>query len=149
MTDPTPQPPSLVLYQTEDGRTRIQCRFEGETLWLTQSLMAELFATTPQNVTQHLKAIYAEGELDEAATRKPYLRVRREGARRVERAVLPDAGRVSRDADDEKAHVEFERFAERRRELAEAQAEAAILKALEDLAKKLPTRRKLKSEDAA
>jgi hypothetical protein len=83
-----PPPPSLILYQTEDGRTRIECRFEGETLWLTQALIAELFATTPQNITQHIKAIYAEGELDEQATCKPYLQVRQEGVRRVERAAL-------------------------------------------------------------
>jgi hypothetical protein len=75
----------LILYQTEDGRTRIQCRFEGETLWLTQAQMAELFQTTPQNITVHLKDIFAEGELDEAATCKPYLQVRQEGTRQVTR----------------------------------------------------------------
>jgi hypothetical protein len=75
----------LILYQTEDGRTRIECRFEGETVWLTQALMAELFQTTPQNITQHLREIYAEGELDEAATCKAFLQVRTEGARQVSR----------------------------------------------------------------
>jgi hypothetical protein len=81
-----PQPESdLILYQTEDGRTRIQCRFENETVWLTQQQMAELFQTTPQNVTLHLKAIYAEGELTEAATCKDYLQVRFEGGREVAR----------------------------------------------------------------
>src|ERR1035437_682557 len=59
-----PQPSSdLILYQTEDGRTRIQCRFENETVWLTQQHMAELFQTTKQNVGQHLKSLFAEGEL--------------------------------------------------------------------------------------
>lgn len=67
---------SIILYQTEDGRTRIQCRFENETVWLTQALMAELFQVTPQNVTLHLKALYEEGELDEVATCKEYLQVR-------------------------------------------------------------------------
>jgi hypothetical protein len=76
---------SLILYQTEDGRTRIKCRFESETLWLTQAQMAELFQTTPQNVTLHLKAIFAEGELVEAATCKQYLQVRFEGGREVSR----------------------------------------------------------------
>jgi hypothetical protein len=76
---------SIILYQTEDGRTRIQCRFEEETLWLTQALIAELFQTTPQNVTLHLKAIYEEGELAEGATCKDYLQVRTEGARQVSR----------------------------------------------------------------
>ena len=75
----------FILYQTEDGQTRIQCRLENETLWLTQAQIADLFHTTPQNVTLHLKTIYAEGELDEAATCKDYLQVRQEGARAVSR----------------------------------------------------------------
>ena len=83
-TDPQPQSP-IVLYQTEDGRTRIQCRFEGDTIWLTQALIAELFQVTPQNVTLHLKSIYEEGELDETATCKEFLQVRSEGKREVSR----------------------------------------------------------------
>jgi hypothetical protein len=79
-------PPSdLILYQTEDGKTRIQCRFEDESLWLTQAQMADLFQTTPQNITQHIKAIYEEGELSEASTCKPLLQVRSEGGRQVRR----------------------------------------------------------------
>lgn len=77
----------IILYQTEDGRTRIQCRFQEETLWLTQAEMAELFQTTPQNITLHLRAIYAEGELIEAATCKNYLQVRSEGSREVARSL--------------------------------------------------------------
>lgn len=73
----------LILFQTEDGRTRIQCRLEGETLWLTQAQIAELFEVTPQNVTFHSKAIYAEGDLTEEATCKDYLQVRSEGGREV------------------------------------------------------------------
>ncbi len=75
----------LILYQTEDGQTRIQCRFDDDTLWLTQAQIAELFQTTPQNVTLHLKAIYAEAELQESATCKDYLQVRQEGSRAVSR----------------------------------------------------------------
>ena len=55
---------SIILYQTEDGQTRVECRFEDESIWLTQALMAELFQVTPQNVTMHMKAIYEEGELE-------------------------------------------------------------------------------------
>lgn len=85
---PENEPPSsLILYQTEDGRTRIQCRFENETIWLTQAQIAELFETTPQNVTLHLRGIFAEGELIEAATCKDYLQVRREGERAVSRSL--------------------------------------------------------------
>lgn len=75
----------MILYQTEDGQTRIQCRFDEESMWLTQAQIAELFQTTPQNVTLHLKAIFAEGELAETATCKDYLQVRREGKREVSR----------------------------------------------------------------
>jgi hypothetical protein len=84
--DASPQS-SIILYQTEDGRTRIQCRFENETLWLTQAQIAELFQTTAQNVTLHLKAIFAEGELVESATCKDSLQVRREGLREVSRSL--------------------------------------------------------------
>jgi hypothetical protein len=53
----------FILYQTEDGQTRIECRFENETIWLSQIEMAALFQTTKQNIAKHLKAIFAEGEL--------------------------------------------------------------------------------------
>lgn len=85
--DNTPQS-SMILYQTEDGRTRIQCRFENETLWLTQVQIAELFQTTVPNINLHLKVIYEEGELVAAATIKSYLIVRFEGMREVSRQVL-------------------------------------------------------------
>src|ERR1019366_3762757 len=87
MTETTPPRSSMILYLTEDGRTRIQCRFEHETIWLTQAQIAELFQTTPQNVTLHLKAIFAEGELSEVATCKDYLQVRPEGGREVSRSL--------------------------------------------------------------
>ncbi len=77
----------LLLYQADDGRTRIQCRFEGETVWLSQALIAELFQVTPQNVTIHLRNLYAEGEIAEAGTCKEFLQVQREGSRRVSRGV--------------------------------------------------------------
>lgn len=78
----------LVLYQTEDGQTRVQCRFAEGTIWLTQVQLAELFQTSVPNINLHLKAIYAEGELIESGTIKYYLTVRSEGARRVSREVL-------------------------------------------------------------
>ncbi|NTV97362.1 MAG: virulence RhuM family protein, partial [Thiobacillus sp.] len=53
----------VVLYQTEDGRSRVECRFAEESLWLSQNGMAELFQTSKQNIAKHLKAIFAEGEL--------------------------------------------------------------------------------------
>lgn len=85
--EPEPARGELILYETEDGRTRVECRFADETLWLSQALMAELFQTSPQSITQHLKALYEEGEIDEPATCKEYLQVRQEGAREVRRSV--------------------------------------------------------------
>lgn len=84
-----PSTGEFILYQTEDGRTRIQCRFTDETIRLTQAQIAELFQTTPQNVTLHLKAIFDEGELEEGATCKDYLQVRQEGSREVSRSPAP------------------------------------------------------------
>lgn len=75
----------IIIYQTENGETKLEVRLENETVWLTQKLMAELFQTTPQNITIHLKNIFEEGELDEKATCKDYLQVQMEGGRKVER----------------------------------------------------------------
>ncbi len=85
MTASTPKSAAVLLYQTEDGHTRVEVRFENETVWLTQAALAELYQSTPQNITQHITSIYEDGELDEGATCKPYLQVRQEGARAVER----------------------------------------------------------------
>lgn len=82
-----PQLGEFLLYETDDGRIRVECRFAEDTLWLTQALMAELFQTSPQNITLHLKALYAEGEVDLEATCKDYLQVRFEGGRQVRRNV--------------------------------------------------------------
>ena len=76
----------FLLYQTEDGQTRIDVRLQDETVWMTQAAMAELYQTTPQNITLHLKAMYTEGELEDHATCKEYLQVQQEGARTVSRA---------------------------------------------------------------
>jgi len=76
----------FLVYATEDGRTKIDVRLEGETVWLTQADIAELFQVKPQNVTMHLKNIYTEGELDEGATCKDFLQVQHEGNRQVQRS---------------------------------------------------------------
>jgi len=78
-----PSPSSLILYQADDRTTRIEVRLDSGTVWLTQAQLAELFQTTPQNITLHLKAVYEEGELSEEATCKSYLQVRQEGGRGV------------------------------------------------------------------
>jgi hypothetical protein len=91
MTDHLPEkrPPSseILFYQTEDGRNRIEVRLEDNTVWLSQSLMAELFQTTKQNISLHIQNIYSEGELVREGTVKEYLTVQQEGARRVSRSL--------------------------------------------------------------
>lgn len=77
----------LILYRTEDGLTDVHLRAAEGTAWLTQAEIAALFDTTPQNITQHIRAVYEEGELAEAATCKDYLQVQIEGEREVRRTV--------------------------------------------------------------
>jgi len=80
-----PAESSLLLYTTPDGNEKIEVRLENETVWLTQAAMAELFQTTAQNITIHLKEIYAAGELTEESTCKESLQVQHEGQREVSR----------------------------------------------------------------
>jgi len=75
----------VLVYQAEDGQVRVDVRLEDETVWLTQAQIAELFQVKPQNITMHLKNIFAEGELDAVATCKDFLQVQIEGRREVER----------------------------------------------------------------
>lgn len=76
---------NILIYRGDGHDGAIRVLLQGESVWLTQAQIAQLYQTTPQNVTQHLKAIYAEGELGEAATCKDYLQVRQEGRRAVSR----------------------------------------------------------------
>ena len=77
----------ILIYQSESGDTRIDVYLEEGTVWLSQSLIAELYQTTPQNIIMHTRNIYKEGELDEAATCKQSLQVQIEGNRSVKRNV--------------------------------------------------------------
>ena len=77
----------IVIYQTEDGSTKIDVRFEGETVWLTQQQMAELFGSSRTNIVEHIRHIYEEGELDEDSTCRKFRQVRDEGGRQVSREI--------------------------------------------------------------
>ena len=88
MTTPeAPPQSSLILYQSEDGQTRIQCRLVNDTIWLTQALMAELFQVTVPTISEHLKSIYEAGEIQLEATIRSFRIVRQEGVRTVAREV--------------------------------------------------------------
>jgi hypothetical protein len=77
----------LILYETDDGRARVECRFAEETLWLPQMLIAELFAISVKTANEHLMNIYGEGELVPEATIRKFRIVRREGSRQVARNI--------------------------------------------------------------
>lgn len=77
----------IVIYQTEDGITKIEVRLEDENVWLTQQQMADLYQTTRPNIVQHIRNIYEEGELEPVATCKNFLQVRQEGNRQVNREI--------------------------------------------------------------
>jgi len=89
MTADQPLEPTgeFLLYQTEDGRTRVECRFADKTLWLSQALMAELYQKDVRTINEHLRNIFDEGELDAEATIRKFRIVRREGTRDVARLI--------------------------------------------------------------
>ena len=77
----------IILYQTEDGATRVECRFADESIWLTQHLISELFQKDVRTINEHLQNIYSEGELSPEATIRKFRIVQIEGAREVARLV--------------------------------------------------------------
>ncbi len=87
-SDATRPSGEIIVYQLEGGGNQIRVLLEGETVWLSQQQMADLYQTSVPNVNIHLRNIYADRELDEAATIKEYLIVRNEGSRQVSRKVF-------------------------------------------------------------
>ncbi|MBR6018071.1 MAG: virulence RhuM family protein [Paludibacteraceae bacterium] len=80
----TPQG-EMVIYRTDDGKATVDVMLENETVWLTQKQMANLFETTPQNITMHVRNVYRDGELVQTATCKDFLQVQKEGSREIQR----------------------------------------------------------------
>lgn len=78
---------NIVIYQLEDGKTKIDVKLEDETVWLSQQQMTDLYDTTKQNISLHIKNIFDEEELDINSTVKEFLTVQKEGNRKVERKV--------------------------------------------------------------
>lgn len=79
MTDDLPVKSEFLVYQTEDGRIKIDVRLEDESVWLTQQIMADLFQTTKQNIGQHLRNIFSEGELTEESVVKKFFTTASDG----------------------------------------------------------------------
>ncbi len=89
MTEHLPQAPNgeFLLFQSDDGSTRVACRFEGDMLWLSQAAMAELYDKDVRTINEHLGNIYQEGELVQSATIRKFRIVRQEGSRQVAREI--------------------------------------------------------------
>lgn len=77
----------FLLYETEDGRTRVECRFLDDSIWLTQALMADLFQKDVRTINEHLQNIFDDGELDPEATIRNFRILRSEGSRQVRRQI--------------------------------------------------------------
>lgn len=77
----------IIIYQSEDGETRIDVKFTGDTVWLSQQQMADLYQSSRSNVVEHIKHIYEDGELDEESTCRNFRQVRQEGSRQVTREI--------------------------------------------------------------
>ncbi len=77
----------IILYQDDDEITRVSVRFADEDLWLTQNQLAEIYCTTQENISMHIRNIYADRELNENRTYKKFLSVRQEGNRQVKRNI--------------------------------------------------------------
>ena len=116
----------IIIYQTDDGLTKIDVRVENETVWLSQQQMAELFGTSRTNIIEHINNIYAEEELDKESTCQNFRQVRKEGNRNVTREipfynldmiifsaggkVLIGAGSVSHNQAIRKAKSEYKKY---------------------------------------
>ena len=77
----------IVIYQTEDGKTQLDVKLENETVWLTQAQLVQLFDSSKANVSEHIKHIYEDGELDTGSTVRKFRTVQAEGKRQVGRNV--------------------------------------------------------------
>ena len=79
----------VIIYTANDGKTKIDVKLEEETLWLTQAQMCELYQTSKSNVSEHIKHIFEEGELDKEATVRKFRTVQTEGSRNTPSLNLP------------------------------------------------------------
>lgn len=76
---------NIIIYQDEDGVTKVSVKFSDEDIWLTQNQIAEIYKTTQENISMHIKNIYKDGELENKSTNKKFLLVQNEGNRQVKR----------------------------------------------------------------
>ena len=88
MPDLSPAKSQFLVYRDDSGQARIDVRFDGDTVWLTQAQLVELFESSKANISEHIKNVLDEGELLEAATVREFRTVRLEGTREVQRSLI-------------------------------------------------------------
>ena len=77
-----------MVYQSEDGLTHVDVRFEGDSVWLTQAQLIELYQSSKSNISEHIKHIFEDGELSEKATVRKFRTVQTEGDRQVSQDII-------------------------------------------------------------
>ncbi len=87
---------NIIIYQDEDGVTKVSVKFSDEDIWLTQNQIAEIYKTTQENISMHIKNIYKDGELENKSTNKKFLLVQNEGNRQVKRNFVTNWKKVLR-----------------------------------------------------
>ena len=78
----------IMIYEDKDGITKVNVKFINEDIWLTQNQLAEIYKTTQENISMHVKNIYKDNELSENSTNKKFLLVQKEGSRNVKRNIV-------------------------------------------------------------
>ena len=114
----------LILYKDDEGRVSVNVRFADEDVWLTREYLAEIYATTPQNISLHIGNIYQDEELHEAATRKKFFLVRQRHPRRHRLRLAPRSHR--------EVECEFEIYREREMRLLKSDFDKAVKALLEN-----------------
>ncbi|MDP1845530.1 MAG: RhuM family protein [Candidatus Moranbacteria bacterium] len=133
----------IAFYQAPDGSVNIEVLYAEENIWLPQKRMAELFDTTPQNITQHLRNIYTEGELDELATCKDFLQVQKEKMgltswrRSPQGKIMPSDAVIAKNYLDKKELAHLNSIGNMYLDYAELQAARGRVMTMKDWIKKL------------
>ncbi len=118
----------FLIFTAQEGKNSIEAKYENETIWLTQKLIAELFEVDISTINEHLKNIYKAGGLEESSTIGKFPIVQKEG----NRAVLKDAGKITTEIAMEKAESEFEKYRITQDHLFESDFDKLIMKQLEN-----------------
>ncbi len=102
----------ILIYQNMEGDIKIDVRLEDETVWLTQGQLCELFQKSKATISEHIRNVFTEGELDAGATVRKFRTVQSEGKRKVERDTehLTHAGKISHDMALKKSDAEYEKY---------------------------------------